>query len=271
MTAAVFLHMPAHEYHSAERISNSMLSDLAKSPRHFWARHLWPERPRAEPTPAMLAGTLAHCVALEPNEVHKRYAVKPAGLDGRTSAGKSWLANADGKEIVSAEQYETACYQAQAVADVPELLALLSSGDSEVSFFWEDAATGIPCKGRADRVHTLSDGRVILMDLKTTPDVSPAEFARSVWKYGYHRQAAWYSRGYAAAAGVEVAAFVFAAVTNAYPFIAVPYLLDDDAMRRGGSECNRLLELYAECKESDEWPAYGDGVQVISLPSWSKE
>jgi exodeoxyribonuclease VIII len=117
-------------------------------------------------------------------------------------------------------------------------------------------------------VHTLSDGRVILVDVKTTVDCSPQQFSRSVWKYGYHRQAAWYSAGYARAAGVEVAGFVFASVTSAHPFIAAAHTLDDDYMRIGQDECRRLLDEYADCKLTGRWPAF-PGMNLLSPPAWA--
>jgi hypothetical protein len=101
-------------------------------------------------------------------------------------------------------------------------------------------------------------------------DAAPAEFGRSVWRHGYHRQAAHYSAGYAEASGREVAAFVFGAVTSAYPFLAVPYMLADEDMARGEEDRRRLLGLHAECVRNDEWPAYGAGVQIIQRPAWVK-
>lgn len=264
--------MPSAEYHSGPEMSCSVLHALAKSPAHAWALHLDPAHPVREPTPAMRAGTLAHCAVLEPDALPLRYAVRPADMDGRTKEGKAWLASvaSSGLEIVTHEQHQTAMLQAAAVRAVPELASALATGSAEVSAFWRDDGTGTPCRCRPDWVHPLADGRVILLDLKTTTDASPEAFSRTVWTFGYHRQAAWYSRGYEAASGQLVAAFVFAAVTNEYPFIAVPYLLDDEALQRGHTDCDRLLALYAECAASSRWPAFGDGVQLLTLPAWAK-
>ena len=111
---------------------------------------------------------------------------------------------------------------------------------------------------------------MILLDLKTTQDASPRGFSRSVAEYGYHRQAAWYSNGYEQASGKEVAAFIFAAVTSAYPIIAAPYILDDESLAQGAEECAELLELYAQCRRTNTWPAFGDTPQLIGLPGWAR-
>jgi exodeoxyribonuclease VIII len=261
--------MPAHEYFAAPAVSNSLLNSMNKSPAHCWALHLDPNRPpKAEPTPAMLAGTLAHCVILEPDAFPIRYVVKPDGMDYRTKDGKAWR-DAQTGEVITLEQYDTAQAQRAAVLAVPEVAHALSSGEAELSIFWDDQISGERCKARLDWLHRLPDGRVIVLDLKTCSDASPAEFGRSVWNWGYHRQAALYSAG-VEARGLEVAAFLFVAVTNAYPFIAVPYLLDDQAQQKGKDEVRALIDAFAQCKAQSKWPAYGDGVQTLSLPAWAK-
>jgi hypothetical protein len=257
------------EYHADEAIGSSHLSDMALSAAHYHALHLAPGRPVRTETPAMKAGTLLHCMALEPTEAAARYIVKPDDIDMRTKAGKAWAESVGGKTIITSEQAATADSQVSALCAVPEIARLLADCVTERSAFWIDAATGQRCKCRPDIVHTLPDGRVILGDVKTTQDASPEAFARSVWKFGYHRQAEWYSSGYAHAAFVGVAAFVFCVVTNDYPFIAVPYMLDDAAQQLGAQACAQLLGDIATCKTSNTWPAYGQGVQVLSLPTWA--
>lgn len=280
--------MPAERYHAVDAMSNSALSALKRSPRHYWATYLAPGRPERVETPSMFTGTLAHCAMLEADAMAARYIVTPEDAPRRPTAAQwgakkpsadsqsamAWWsdfnARSAGRQIVTAEQFDATWQQLEAVQGVPELAALLQSGASEVSFFWIDPETGVHCKARADHVHRLADGRAILLDLKTTSDASPEQFARSVWNFGYHRQDAWYSRGYELASGEAVAAFVFGVVTSDYPFIAVPYMLDDAAKAIGAEQCRDLLATYAQCKAAGYWPAYGSGVQLLSLPAWAK-
>lgn len=262
--------MNATDYHAADGLGSSALNALARSPWHYWAEYLNPERPARKSTPAMEAGTLAHMALLEPYRVHDEYAVKPEGIDLRTKDGKAWAESVGGRKVISEEQMATAKAQRAAVMAVPELVRILSSGEPEVSVFAQDPS-GVMCKARPDWVHTLADGRVILLDLKTTPNPAPDEFARSVWTYGYHRQDAHYRAVYEAATGREVAAFIFAAVSSAYPFLAVAHTLDDDALTRGRDNRARLLRLYADCKASNTWPRPFEGVQLLTLPAWAKE
>lgn len=257
------------DYHATSAVSNSVLSSIARSPAHCYALHIADDRKPMQTTPAFFAGTLAHCAILEPAALLDRYMLKPEGLDMRTKEGKAWKAALPaGVLTIDADEYATALAQRDAVHGVPELAELLGAGVAEVSAFWRDDETGLQCKCRPDWVHTLSDGRVILVDVKTTTDASPQQFSRTVWRYGYHRQAAWYSAGYARAAGVEVAGFVFAAVTNARPFIAAAHTLDDDYLRIGQDECRSLLDEYADCKLTGRWPAF-PGMNLLSPPAWA--
>lgn len=261
--------LAAEDYFAAAGVSNSILSAMKRSPAHAWALHLDPARPAEEPTPAKVAGSLCHTAMLEPEKLGLRYAVKPEGMTFSTRKGKAWRDAHGAFQIVSTEDMAVAKAQRDALLSVPELAHALSSGRAEVSFFWIDARSGLLCKGRADWLHTLPDGRVIALDLKTTTDADPAEFGRGVWKYGYHRQAAHYTAGLTEC-GLDVAAFLFGAVTNARPFLAVPYMLDDEATRRGAEQVVELLDLFAECQRTNHWPAFGEGVQVLSLPAWAK-
>lgn len=263
--------MPAEDYHAIDAMSNSALSMMARSPAHWWANYRAPGRPERGTTAAMKAGTLAHCAVLEPGELAARYIVKPADIDMRTNAGKAWAAAVPaGVEVVTAEQMATAQAQRAAVMAVPELADILAAGCAEVSAFWIDPATGLYCKSRPDWVHALPDGRDIILDLKTTADVSPAEFSRSVAKWGYHRQEAHYSAGWKAATGRDLAGFIFAAVSGEYPAMAVAYMLDDETKAQGAEEVAELMELHTQCLRADKWPGVAEGVTLLALPAWAR-
>ena len=269
--SGLVLGMPADLYHAGppNEVSNTMLSAIKKSPLHCYALHLDPARPANSPTAAMKAGTLAHTAILEPSTLAARYVVRPADLDGRTKEGKAWAAEHAGRDIITADELLKAETQREAILSVPELRSALASGHAESSVFWEDESTGLRCRARPDWIHFQADGRAIVVDIKTTADITPEEFSKSVAKYGYHRQAAHYTSGLRAV-GVEVAAFIFGAVSGSYPFAAVPYVLDAESFNQGADEVAELLELFAECRRLGTWPAYYGGVQLLSLPSWAR-
>lgn len=261
--------MPQHLYRAKRFVSNSLLSDLNVSPYHCWAMNINPDRPQRKESPAMKSGTLAHCVILEPETVSDRYVIAPEDLSMTTKAGKEWAA-AQTRIIISQDQMTTAESQRAAVMAVPEIAEVLTrQGVAESSVFWVDEATGLDCMCRPDWVGTLPSGEPICLDLKTSADAMPAGFGKSVASFGYHRQAAHYSNGLRAN-GLDVAMFVFAVVSSAYPFVAAPYVLDVDSEAQGQEEISELLALYAQCSKTDKWPAMGPGYQVASLPRWAK-
>jgi hypothetical protein len=256
-------------YHALDALGSSGLKLLRRSPAHFFGQVIDPNRPQREPSPAMAAGTLAHCAILEPHELGSRYVVKPEGLNLSTKDGKAWAAGIDADQtIVTAEQMQTAQRQASAVRALPEVGPLFARGHAEVSAFWTDAS-GVQCKCRPDFVAETDQG-VILLDVKTAKDADPQGFARAVWNYAYHLQAAWYSGGYAAASGLPVLAFVFVAVEADYPHCAAAYVLDEETLQQARDENARLLAIYADCKRSGTWPGYQAGVGILKAPAWAK-
>lgn len=276
------------DYFALKAVNNSLLKDMAISPAHCYAMHHAPNRPPREERPWMVTGTLAHCAILEPDALDARYLVVPDGAPRRPTAAqwaaknssaesiaaKEWWtefnARASGRQIISAEQYATAQGQLQGIKNHPELARYLSSGLPELSAVWTDPVTGLPCKCRPDWVHTLPDGRAVLLDLKTCQSATANDFARAIARFGYHRQDAWYSDGWTEATGQEVALFVFAAIPSAYPFIAGAYQLSDEALMQGRDECGELLQQYSDCLTSDIWPGNGDTVQIVELPVWAR-
>lgn len=247
------------DYHADAAVSASHLKEAMRSPYHYWARYLDPNRTPVEPTAAMELGTLVHTAVLEPDELLQRYAV--AG-DRRTKAGKEQAERmaADGIEAVSESDMALALGMAASVRNHPAAAALLAHGQAEQSFWWTDLSTGLRCKCRPDWYQGIT-----VVDLKTTTDASPAAFASSVAKFGYHIQAAHYLAGLH---GAEL--FVFIAVEKTAPYAVAVYELDAAAMALGRTMRDNALDVIATCKAADLWPGYGDtSVQTISLPAWA--
>lgn len=257
------------DYHSAPGVSKSGLDQLARSPYHYHARYLAENRPRSEPTAAMEAGTRAHCAVLEPEEFERRYRVGP-DVAKTTKAWKEAAEHAekDGVTLIKPSEHATAMAQRKSVLQLPDVAEAFANGHAEVSAWWEDPETSVLCKCRPDFVHEC-DGGVVLFDLKTTINASPEEFARSVARYRYAVQAAWYSDGYRLASGVEVLGFVFVCVESDYPFAASALMLDQESFEYGRREYRRNLNAYAACVERGEWPGYSTAIETVRLPAWA--
>ena len=267
MNPGIYRALPSAEYHAIQAMSATGLKLMARSPAHYFGALLDPNRPPQEPTAAMKNGTLTHCATFEPEAVAERYVVRPVGLDGRTKEGKAWL-QAQTLEVIDAEQLAAAVRQADALRRLPDVDGLLADGEAEVSVFWIDEETGELCKCRPDFTTPAGDG-VILVDGKTTVDASPEGFGKAIWNFAYHLQAAHYSRGYEKATGKKVHGFVFAAVESSWPHAAAAYMLGDDVLEAAAAKCRRLMNLYSECKRTNNWPGYSAAIQQINLPPWA--
>lgn len=260
--------LPAEQYHSIPAMSAGGLKRMQQSPAHFYGMQLDPNRPPpGDPSPALVNGTLVHCALFEPASLDSRYVIKPEGMSFSTKEGKAWRAE-QSRIIVDAGLMAAVRMQSARLRDLPELGALLAEGVGECSAFWIDEQTGELCKCRPDWASPAGDG-VVIVDGKTCQDGSPEGFGRSIWNYKYHLQAAWYADGYERATGKKVHGFVFAAVESAWPHQAAAYMLGDDVLDAARRENRRLLNLYAECKRTGEWPGYAPSISLINLPTWA--
>lgn len=268
--STIVLGMSASDYHAHPAVSKSQLDELARSPAHFRAR-LDGERVITE-TPAMRLGTALHCAVLEPERFAFEYVGAPDFGDGRTKAAKeakaAFEAEHEGRLVLSADEHAAVLGMSGSIAahKTPSVL-LGRSLRREASVFWTDAETGIACRARPD---VLSDDGRIIVDLKTTDDASPGAFERSIAKWRYHVQAAFYSDGVEAVRGEPVEAFVFIVVERTPPYACGFYVLDEDALSVGRLDYRDKLTTLADCRAANRWPGYGDIIKTVSLPAWAK-
>ena len=251
--------LPASEYHAYPSLNNSGIKQLLKSPAHYQAYLAEPH----EQTKAMLIGSATHSAVLEPHLFEAEYIAMPDGIDRRTKEGKAAYAEleASGKTILYADDYENVLQISKAVRTHDTAGRLLGMGEAEVSIFTE--IDGVPAKCRADWLR-----QRCIVDVKTTDDASPEGFARSIAKYGYDIQAAWYL-DCCAAAGIEAYTFVFVAVEKSAPYAVGIYELDYASLEVGRSKYQRALSLWKHCTATDEWPGYSPEIITLSLPAWA--
>lgn len=258
-------------YHRGAGISKTGLDHVARSPATFYALHLDPARPPEKERAGQLEGQLAHCAILEPAEFDRRYAVGP-DVSRATKAWKEWEASLPAGVIaIKPDQRETALRQAESVRRLPDVAEALAAGRPEVSAYWIDPDTGVLCRCRPDWVHPAGESGVVLLDVKTYSDASPAEFARQIARKRYHVQDAFYSDGFGRAAGVDVLGFVFVAVETEWPFAASAVMLDEPGRDVGRIQYRRDLDVYARCLAANEWPGYGAAIHQVSLPAWASK
>ncbi len=262
-----------HEaYHSNfSRDSHSSLQLFRRSVTEYAAIRIFrTQRPEAS-SPELLLGSAVHCAFLEPAELPKRYSVAPK-CDRRTKDGKSaWtnhMAEANGRDVITAQQMTDMAGMAAGIRANPKAYqAMTVPAVCEEPIFWTDDDTGLPLKCMPDR---LIDGDLIV-DLKTTSDgVDPETVGKTIARFGYHRQAAFYLDGLKAATGVE-GTFLWVFVLSSPPYSSVVVKLGDDDIEQGRHENRATLRELAERKRENNWQeAWFDKIVEVSLPRWAK-
>ena len=258
MTGTTIYDLAAADYHALERLSASGIKDILRSPAHYRYR----KDHGREQSKAMRIGTACHAFVLEP-EYAAEFVVRQPKFDRRTKKGREdhaeWSEKLpEGAVVLEASEWDAAWEAAQAVlSDKGIEKAGLLHGQSEVSALFE--VEGAECKCRFDK---LSE-RGFAVDLKTTFDAS--QFERSVARWRYDIQAAFYMMG-AAACSLDAKAFVFIAVETSPPYGIRVVTLDSLAMIQGEKDAFRAVKAYKECTESGVWPGYEPGLTTVSLP-----
>lgn len=269
MKTGVYSGISNDNYHGGVGVSKSGLDVLARSPLHYWAKYIDPNRERKEPTPAMKLGTAIHTAVLEPDEFSKRHKVAPQ-VDRRTKDGKAtWEqfvaeAEAAGADLISAEDFAICQAISQQVRQHPTARKVFANGKVELSAYWTDKETGLLCKCRPDLL-----ALPLVVDLKSTEDASAEGFAKSAWNFRYWVQAAWYVDGIEQATGQRPDAFVFGAFEKSAPYACAFYFADESMLDMGRREYRRLLRILADCKAADRWPGYTTDVTPLGVPAWA--
>jgi exodeoxyribonuclease VIII len=261
------------EYHgNTGAISVSGLKQLKRSPAHYWARYLDPNRQEKEETAAMKFGTATHCAILQPEEFDDKYTVIPEGLDRRTKEGKEiWKLILDsGKTPIPGNDWVILKGILESCLKFPELQEILThesvAFEHSVYFDWY----GTPCKFRPDATIAPCERwpHGLILDLKTTQDAG-SDFIRSVWRYDYHMQQAFYCEGFMRMFDTLIPPdFVFLAQETDAPYANAMYYLPDDLVEYGMNQCVELLALYNTCRDADQWPGYARALQCLQMPGW---
>jgi exodeoxyribonuclease VIII len=257
------------EYHAdVTHNSHSSLDLFMHSIEQYAARRVFFTAPNPAPTPAMLFGSLFHTAVLEPESLEKEYVLEEKH-DRRTKVGKAGAADfierSEGKIITSADDMDKAWAMRHGICRNSAAASLVfSPGISEVSMKCLDEETELPLKIRIDRL--TENGT--LVDLKSTDDVSPTAWSKTVYNFGYHRQAAMYldcAKQY----GIP-GPFIFIAVSKTPPHEAVCYQLDAQAVGLGRAENHSIMSELRCCLEHNNWMGrWSNQVNSVGLPRYA--
>ena len=268
---SVYPDMPESVYHADPVPHGSLSSSGARRilPPSCPAVFRWWADNEQEPRTALELGTAAHRRVLGVGaEIH---VVDAEDWSLKRSREERDEARAAGKTPLLRPQNE----QTRAMADVirchPIASALFDpdNGAPEQSLFWRDPATGVMCRARLDWLPQVGPDRLIVPDYKTTISADPAAIAKTVAKYGYHQQDAFYTSGVKHLGLADDVVFVFVFQEKTAPYLVSVVQLDPAARRYGADLNRRAVDTFARCTADDDWPAYLGDVATISLPRWA--
>ncbi len=202
-------------------------------------------------------GSAAHALVLGvgPKLVVHEFDAEKVKSPKATNAWKAQQAEVreDGDILLLPDEHAQVVAMADRLSSHALAMRLLSDGEPEVSAYALDKETGVMRRGRFDWL-----GSTVLTDYKSAVSADPRDLAGRygvVSKYGYDKQAAWYT-DLARDLGHPGAAFAFIFQEKAEPYqVTVAYV--DDADLHDARAANRhALERFRDCTASGLWPAY---------------
>ena len=265
------------EYHAdLTHYSHSMLEVYRRSPALFDAIYISQTIASPPPTPAMVLGSLVHCLVLEYDRFGDTYFIA-AGCESRR--GKAWAASVEeaertGLECVLPAQVQDAKAMAKAIMKHPvaaKLLALDGVNEQPIRWRWQDDGLRLKCK--PDRVITYDSHSIdgtFCVELKSSITPTPDEFMRQAYKLGYHRQAAHYAAGCIFNHGWPCN-FIYVVVGKDEPHDVFVYQPDDEFLELGSHENTITCVAIESSLERNEWHAKDQNeLQTLSLPAWAR-
>lgn len=150
----------------------------------------------------------------------------------------------------------------------PYISILIGGGVSEKSIFCRDGFRWV--RIRPDLLY-VRDSDVVCVDYKTCMDASADGFARNVYDYGYHQQAALYIDVLGKLYPGRDVTFLFVAQEKRAPYLYNIFELDPQDMELGRLLNGYALRIWESCVATEKWGSCTSGrINSLSLPGWAR-
>ena len=130
-------------------------------------------------------------------------------------------------------------------------------GVAELSCFGE--YKGVDARCRPDWIDLK---RGFMVDLKTTQDASPENFNKSIYNFGYHRQAAFYLSLFKEVTGIHLEGYGIIAVENKPPYAVCSHQLHTDFLDIGQREVDVCIGRYRLATKEKKFTSYETGFHL---------
>lgn len=261
---AILSDISINDYHRAAPAwlsKTSLMAFRARGPA-WWRMRYLEHRIFDKDTKSMAQGrALDDLLTGGPETFARNWAIKPEGLDGRTAAGKEWVAENANRGHLSADEFATLTDAADAVRRCCAWKDIERSMSQRTVRRASDGL-GVGFQARPDWMR--NDG-TILWDLKKTADL--ARFGAQAIDLGYHLQAAlagW------CLAGDHIA------LDHAY-LVAVEwergarcrvFQITDEQLSAGFELCRNIAQEIARRLADNDWIEQQHAPEPLTPPEW---
>lgn len=243
-------------------ISSTWLKEGLKSMKRF---QMYPFKPKNEPSESQKIGNMVHTYLLEHDKFQQQYYVlRKEELPFPTSTmakkeNKEYVEaiKASGKMVIDYETHKQVYAMCDSVLSNQLICQYIDNGKIENSVYWSDDETGLPMRTRPDLWMPLSNGKIAVMDVKTTDSAYPNDFFNTASKFNYPLQAAIQCDGLTAATGKEVHVYMYLAMDKQYPYEHCLYRLTMEDIYAAKIQYKEVLKQILRCVETGRWPSYG--------------
>ena len=258
--ALIYKDIPNEDYHAGVGISSSYIRRFGQSQLHA-IEH------KQESSPNLKFGTAAHALIVEGQEAFDKE-VRVLTGSPYTKAYKEEKAEYEEQGFIVLKEDDVNLIQSMKDSMVYEGNAYLNAKGkvAEASIYWYE--DDVLCKCRPDMLcpplkEPNSDNKIVIIDYKTTISCEPFSFNKSVKKYGYDMQAAWYRRGLLMA-GYEVTDFLFIAQEKVHPYASKVFRITKEQMDFGWTMMESYLSDYKEYQKGKPISIY-NSPNVVDL------
>lgn len=258
--ALIYKDIPNEDYHAGVGISSSYIRRFGQSQLHA-IEH------KQESSPNLKFGTASHALLVEGQEAFDKE-VKVITGSPYTKAYKEEKADYEEQGFIVLKESEAEIIHAMKDSMVYEGNAYLNAKGkiAEASIYWYE--DDVLCKCRPDLMcpplnEPNSDNKIVIVDYKTTVSCEPFAFNKSVKKYGYDMQAAWYRRGLLMA-GYDVEDFMFIAQEKVHPYASKVFRITKEQIDFGWTMMENYLEEYKEYQKGKPLTIY-NSPNVVDL------
>jgi hypothetical protein len=253
--------MPTKEYFGKPGMSFHQLLDFSKSPAYYYKKHTL-KQVRDDDKQSYAFGRAFHSWCGEGREVYDQNVMivpdehlTPSGAVSTRKETRAWLAEQEGKTLISRKDHETIEAMVLAVHSNPICQRIMRDGLPEVEKFCVIITDfgDICCKACIDWLTPHA-----AIDFKSIDNIDNLE--RHCLDYHYDGQLAFYED----IANVQESYLIFAEKSGTNRVAVVRFDPSTIVMARGDNYF--LLERYAECCREAKWPNDPQHIITVSRP-----